>query len=110
MSTNTGRVYKSKDGDRLILYFKDINLIKPDKWGTCQLVEFLRQVIIHYVIQLTDSKSTTLMSEQLIHGPQGSIFAYSSIILFTVIADNYFWWIFRQEFGMGVSSRDSNCM
>ena len=45
MSTNSGRVYKSKDGERLILYFKDLNLVKPDKWGTCQLVEFLQQVI-----------------------------------------------------------------
>jgi len=44
MSTNAGRVYKSKDGERLILYFKDLNLVRPDKWGTCQLVEFLNQV------------------------------------------------------------------
>ena len=44
ISTNSGRVYKSKDGERLILYFKGVNLVKPDKWGTCQLVEFLQQV------------------------------------------------------------------
>ncbi|CAL8110340.1 unnamed protein product [Orchesella dallaii] len=45
MSKNSGRVYKSKDGERLILYVKGVNLVKPDKWGTCQLVEFLQQII-----------------------------------------------------------------
>lgn len=44
ISTNTGRVYKPKDCERLVLYLKDINLPKPDKWGTSQLVEFLQQV------------------------------------------------------------------
>ena len=44
ISTNTGRVYRPKDSERLILYLKDINLPKPDKWGTCQLIAFLQQV------------------------------------------------------------------
>jgi len=44
ISTNTGRVYRPKDCERLVLYLKDINLPKPDKWGTSQLVEFLQQV------------------------------------------------------------------
>ncbi len=44
-------MYKSKDGERLILYFKDVNLVKPDKWGTCQLVEFIRQVNLHNIMQ-----------------------------------------------------------
>ena len=44
LSTNTGRVYRPKDTERLILYLKDINLPKPDKWGTCQLIAFLQQV------------------------------------------------------------------
>ena len=47
ISTNTGRVYKPKDCERLILYLKDINLPKPDKWGTSQLVAFLQQVITY---------------------------------------------------------------
>ena len=34
MSTNTGRVYRPKEGERLILYLKDLNLPKMDKWGT----------------------------------------------------------------------------
>lgn len=46
LNTNTGRVYRPKDCERLVLYLKDLNLPKPDKWGTCQLVAFLQQVLI----------------------------------------------------------------
>ncbi|KAJ9599678.1 hypothetical protein L9F63_026474, partial [Diploptera punctata] len=34
ISSNTGRVYRPRNTDNLILYFKDINLARPDKWGT----------------------------------------------------------------------------
>ena len=44
ISTNTGRVYRPRDSERLILYLKDLNLPKPDKWGTSQLIAFLQQV------------------------------------------------------------------
>ncbi|XP_025088458.1 cytoplasmic dynein 2 heavy chain 1-like isoform X3 [Pomacea canaliculata] len=47
LNTNTGRVYRPKDSERLILYLKDINLPKPDKWGTCQLIAFLQQVVTY---------------------------------------------------------------
>ncbi|KAK7096855.1 hypothetical protein V1264_003902 [Littorina saxatilis] len=47
LSTNTGRVYRPKDTERLVLYLKDINLPKPDKWGTCQLIAFLQQVVVY---------------------------------------------------------------
>ncbi|XP_041357041.1 cytoplasmic dynein 2 heavy chain 1-like isoform X2 [Gigantopelta aegis] len=47
ISTNTGRVYRPKDCERLILYLKDINLPKPDKWGTCQMIAFLQQVVTY---------------------------------------------------------------
>ena len=51
ITTNTGRVYKPKDCERLILYLKDLNLPKPDKWGTSQLVAFLQQVSSSYLCQ-----------------------------------------------------------
>ena len=41
ISTNMGR---PRDFERLILYLKDVNLLKPDKWGTSQLIAFLQQV------------------------------------------------------------------
>ena len=44
ISTNTGRVYRPRDSERLIVYLKDLNLPKPDKWGTSQLIAFLQQV------------------------------------------------------------------
>jgi len=50
ISSNTGRVYRPKDCDRLVLYLKDLNLPKPDKWGTSQLIAFLHQV--HYWLVL----------------------------------------------------------
>ncbi|GLH06946.1 Dynein heavy chain, cytoplasmic, partial [Gryllus bimaculatus] len=44
ISSNTGRVYRPKNSEHLILYFKDLNLARPDKWGTSMLVEFLQQI------------------------------------------------------------------
>ncbi|KDO32540.1 hypothetical protein SPRG_03015 [Saprolegnia parasitica CBS 223.65] len=44
-STNTGRVYRPRDGDRLVLYLKDINLPKPDMYDTCMLIAFLQQLL-----------------------------------------------------------------
>jgi len=39
------RCYRPKDSEYLILYLKDVNLPKPDHYGTCMLVEFLQQLI-----------------------------------------------------------------
>lgn len=44
VSSTNGRTYRPKDCEALILYVKDINLPKLDKWGTSQLIEFLQQV------------------------------------------------------------------
>jgi hypothetical protein len=44
VSSTNGRTYRPKDCENLILYMKDINLPKVDKWGTSQLIEFLQQV------------------------------------------------------------------
>lgn len=52
MSSNTGRVYRPRNAERLILYFKDINLAKPDKWGSSMLIAFLQQVIVSSLHQL----------------------------------------------------------
>lgn len=47
LSSINGRVYKPKDCEQLILFLKDINLPKPDKWGTSQLITFLQQLITY---------------------------------------------------------------
>ncbi|KAJ7995299.1 hypothetical protein DPEC_G00243100 [Dallia pectoralis] len=48
LSSNTGRAYRPKDCENLILYLKDINLPKPDKWGTSNLIAFLQQVLTYH--------------------------------------------------------------
>ncbi|KAL4105900.1 hypothetical protein PRIC1_003955 [Phytophthora ramorum] len=44
-STPTGRVYRPRDAERLVLYLKDINLPRPDQYDTCMLIAFLQQLI-----------------------------------------------------------------
>lgn len=41
ISINIGRVYRLKDCERFVLYLKDINFFKFDKWGISILVVFL---------------------------------------------------------------------
>jgi len=44
----------------LVLYLKDLNIVMPDKWGTCQLTAFLEQVILFVFLLFTDqSKSSS---------------------------------------------------
>lgn len=44
-SSTEGRVYRPRDCERLVLYLKDINLPRPDRYDTCQLIAFLQQLI-----------------------------------------------------------------
>ena len=41
------RVLRPKDAERLVLYLKDINLPKPDKYDTIQLIAFLQQLLTY---------------------------------------------------------------
>lgn len=45
--TQTGRVLRPKDAARVVLYLKDINLAKPDKYDTAELVAFLQQLVTY---------------------------------------------------------------
>ncbi|KAM6946318.1 LOW QUALITY PROTEIN: cytoplasmic dynein 2 heavy chain 1 [Aplochiton taeniatus] len=47
LSSNAGRAYRPRDCESLVLYLKDINLPKPDKWGTSNLLAFLQQVLTY---------------------------------------------------------------
>lgn len=42
-----GKILKPKDCSRQVLYLKDINLPKPDKYDTIELISFLQQLISH---------------------------------------------------------------
>ncbi|XP_069747277.1 cytoplasmic dynein 2 heavy chain 1 isoform X4 [Narcine bancroftii] len=48
ISSNTGHVYRPRDCEHLVLYLKDINLPKPDKWGTSSIIAFLQQVLTYH--------------------------------------------------------------
>ncbi|KAJ3141233.1 Cytoplasmic dynein 2 heavy chain 1 [Geranomyces variabilis] len=45
--TTAGRVMRPRDAEKLILYLKDINLPKPDKYETVELVQFLQQLLTY---------------------------------------------------------------
>jgi dynein heavy chain 2, cytosolic len=44
-SSASGRVFRPKQGDRLVLFVRGIDLPRPDVWGTCALVSFLQQLV-----------------------------------------------------------------
>lgn len=46
-STSQGKCLRPKEGERLILFLKDLNLPKPDQYNTIQLIAFLQQLITH---------------------------------------------------------------
>jgi dynein heavy chain 2 len=46
-NSGAGKILRPKDCARQVLYLKDINLPKPDKYQTIQLASFLQQVISH---------------------------------------------------------------
>lgn len=56
VSNNKGRVYRPKNSERLILHFKNLNHVKPDKWGTIHLAAFIQQVRIFILSLLTKNK------------------------------------------------------
>ena len=43
--SSQGKVYRPKDALKLIIVLKDINLPKPDKYDTIQLIAFLQQIL-----------------------------------------------------------------
>ena len=43
-SSATGRVFRPRKSERLVLLLKDVNLPSPDKYHTCQLIAFLQQI------------------------------------------------------------------
>jgi len=46
-SKSQGRVYRPKEGNKLVIYLKDINLPKPDKYDTIQLIAFMHQIVCY---------------------------------------------------------------
>lgn len=47
VSSASGKVLKPKEKSNLVLLVKGLNIIKPDKWGTCELIAFLEQLLTY---------------------------------------------------------------
>lgn len=46
-ATPTGRVFRPREGDRLVIVLQNVNLPKPDKYGTVELHSFLQQLFLY---------------------------------------------------------------
>jgi dynein heavy chain 2 len=46
-TTSAGRALRPKEGEALVLFLKDLNLPRPDKYDTIQLVAFLQQLVTY---------------------------------------------------------------
>ncbi|RNF09395.1 cytoplasmic dynein 2 heavy chain 1 isoform X1 [Trypanosoma rangeli] len=77
-NTNQGRVLRPKDAERLVLLLKDMNLPKPDKYGTVQLHSLLQQIILYSGFYDTDLEWITVERVQIVGSmnPPGSMGRY----------------------------------
>eukprot|EP00658_Telonema_sp_P-2_P013521 TRINITY_DN15121_c0_g3_i2.p1 TRINITY_DN15121_c0_g3~~TRINITY_DN15121_c0_g3_i2.p1 ORF type:complete len:1979 (+),score=626.76 TRINITY_DN15121_c0_g3_i2:168-6104(+) len=74
-NTNQGKVLRPKEAERLILHLKDLNLPKPDKYGTVQLHSFLQQLILYQGFYDHDLEWVTVERLQIVGSmsPPGSM-------------------------------------
>eukprot|EP00803_Ostreobium_quekettii_P010767 evm.model.scf_587.4 EVM.evm.TU.scf_587.4 scf_587:71860-76864(+) len=66
VSGRGGRVLKPKETERLIFYIKDIDLPRPDRYGTSQLISFLQQLITYKGFYDTSLEFVSLQSIQIV--------------------------------------------
>ncbi|VDN08033.1 unnamed protein product [Thelazia callipaeda] len=46
-SSASGRILKPKDKPNLVIYIKALNVVKPDKWGSYEIIAFLQQLLTY---------------------------------------------------------------
>ncbi|KAL7707900.1 dynein heavy chain cytosolic putative [Lotmaria passim] len=75
LNSNQGKVLRPKEAERLILLLKDLNLPKPDKYGTVQLHSFLQQLILYNGFYDADLEWVTVERVQIVGSmnPPGSM-------------------------------------
>lgn len=54
--SSNGRIMRPKNSDRLVLYIKDLHVVKRDRWGHSQVEALLRQVSERSQIIITESR------------------------------------------------------
>ncbi|KAG5491847.1 hypothetical protein JIQ42_01756 [Leishmania sp. Namibia] len=74
-NSNQGKVLRPKEAERLILLLKDLNLPKPDRYGTVQLHCFLQQLILYNGFYDADLEWVTVERVQIVGSmnPPGSM-------------------------------------
>ncbi|KPI88248.1 putative dynein heavy chain [Leptomonas seymouri] len=74
-NSNQGKVLRPKEAERLILLLKDLNLPKPDKYGTVQLHSLLQQLVLYNGFYDSDLEWVTVERVQIVGSmnPPGSM-------------------------------------
>ena len=87
VSTNNGRVLRPKDCDHLVLFLKDLNLPKPDKYATTQLHCFLQQMILYEGYYAPSLEWIGISNIQIVGSmnPHGGVGRYPLVTRFTAI-------------------------
>jgi len=87
MSTNAGRILKPKDSDRLLLFMKDLNLPRPDKYATVQVHAFLAQLILYEGFYNAELEWVGVRGIQIAASmnPSGGIGRYPLVSRFTAL-------------------------
>ncbi|KAG5494148.1 hypothetical protein JKF63_01983 [Porcisia hertigi] len=72
---NQGKALRPKEAERLILFLKDLNLPKPDRYGTVQLHSFLQQLTLYNGFYDTDLEWVMVERVQIVGSmnPPGSM-------------------------------------
>eukprot|EP00667_Euglena_gracilis_P000034 EG_transcript_34 len=86
-TTNAGRVLKPKDGDRVLLFLKDLNLPRPDKYATVQVHAFLSQLILYQGFYNAELEWVGVPKVQVAGSmnPSGGIGRYPLVSRFTAL-------------------------
>lgn len=67
VSNNKGRIYRPRNSERLILHLKNLNHVKPDKWGSIHLAAFIQQVKITLFITTIFCKHFSVRKRKIIN-------------------------------------------
>ena len=84
----THRVLRPRDSERLVLYLKDINLPKPDKYDTIQLIAFLQQLLTYQGFYDESQEFIGLLNIQIVcsMNPATTVGRHAITTRFTAIA------------------------
>eukprot|EP01063_Lacrimia_lanifica_P011176 TRINITY_DN1797_c1_g1_i1.p1 TRINITY_DN1797_c1_g1~~TRINITY_DN1797_c1_g1_i1.p1 ORF type:complete len:4267 (+),score=1793.68 TRINITY_DN1797_c1_g1_i1:109-12909(+) len=87
LSTSEGPALRPKDCERLVLLLKDINLPKPDMYGTVQVHSFLQQIVLYNGFYDKDLEWIRVENVQVVctMNPSGSVGRYDLAPRFAAI-------------------------